>query len=323
MLPDDPIDLTVDPRDLLLQVIKDEWLPKEQESILFLFQQFNQYPPHPSHYIQPSNFQSFLHQDELQGFNYHSLLTVAPPALPSIPKAYQDAIKESKHPVLSITLKPYYGDPVRLPAWVFDYWTEIGCAVDIQKQWKVALTWVHGHSVLPMATGLCYQLLLGLSSLSWSQGAAYTCDITPLLSDSPVESYLSSFHIDHVITQARAQYEKDHTTNHHIFTTVDNFNGMIHFYSNIHAKKEGYLWDALKVIENRIILGEIDSLGGVMHLPLHWVSVVINFQQQQIFYGDSLGQKIPSREHCALEHWIRHLVGQSTMLPTHDKITLH
>ena len=326
MPPNDLIDLTVDHRDLLPQAIIDEWLPNEDESVLFLFQEFNQYPPHPSHYILPSNLQSVLHQDGIQSFNYQSLLTIGPPALPSIPKAYQDAIKRSQHPIHSVTLRPYYGDPVRLPAWVFDYWVEIGRAADIRKQWKVALTWVSGYSTLPVATGLCYQLLLGFSSLSWSHSAAYTGDITPLLSSSPVESYLSSFHIDYVIAQIKAQHGKTYgasITNRHIFATVDNFNAIICFYGNLCAKKEGYLWDALMVIENRIIMGEVDSLGGVMHLPLHWVSVVVNFQQQQILYGDSLGQKIPRREHRALEHWIKHLSGRSTTLPTSDKITLH
>ena len=278
------------------QVIIDEWLPNEDESVLFLFQEFNQYPLHPSHYILPSNLQSVLHQDGIQSFNYQSLLTIGPPVLPSIPKVYQNAIKKSQYPIHSVTLRPYYGDPVRLPAWVFDYWVEIGHAVDIRKQWKVALIWVSGYSTLPMAMGLYYQLLLGFSSLSWLHSAAYTGDITPLLSSSPVESHLSSFHIDYVIAQIKAQHGKTYGASiidHHIFVIVNNFNTIIHFYGNICAKKEGYLWDALMVIENRIIMGNVDSLGDVMDLPLHWVSVVVNFQQQQILYGDSLGRKIP------------------------------
>ena len=142
--------------------------------------------------------------------------------------------------------------------------------------------------------------MLGFSSLSWLHSTVYTGDITPLLSSSPVESYLSSLHIDYVIVQIKAQHGKTYgasITNHHIFATVNNFNAIICFYGNLCAKKEGYLWDALIVTENRIIMGEVDSLSGVMHLPLHWVSIVINFQQQQILYGDSLGQKIPRREH--------------------------
>jgi len=44
------------------------------------------------------------------------------------------------------------------------------------------------------------------------------------------------------------------------------------------------------VVENKIIKGEIDSFGGAMYLPLHWVSVVIDFQQLKVLYGNSLGQ---------------------------------
>ena len=31
------------------------------------------------------------------------------------------------------------------------------------------------------------------------------------------------------------------------------------------------MWNTLMAIENKIVAGEVDSLGGVMHLPLHWV----------------------------------------------------
>lgn len=127
MLSDDPIDLTVDPRDLLLWVIIDE-------SILFLFQQFDCYPPCPSHYILPPNLQSTLHYDPVQEFNYRSLLKASPPALQFFSKTYQDTLKKSKHPILSVTLQSYHGDPIRLPAWIFEYWVEIEHAVDTQKQ---------------------------------------------------------------------------------------------------------------------------------------------------------------------------------------------
>ena len=280
MSSDDLIDLTVDSRNLFPQVIVDEWLPNEEESILFLFQQFQRYPPHPSHYILPSNLQPLLHQDEVQGFDYQVLLKIGPPALPSISKAYQDAIKKSKFPIHSVTLKPFPGDPITLPTWVFDYWREIKRAVDTRKRWKVALTWVSNHSTSPSATPLCYRLLLGLSSFSWSHGATYSCDITPLLSDSCAESYLSSFHIDYTIGRMRTQYEEHYgsnATNRYIFATVDHFNSITRFYRSVHAKKEGSMWNTLMAIENKIVTGEVDSLGGVMHLPLHWVSVVINF----------------------------------------------
>jgi hypothetical protein len=325
MLSDDPIDLTVDPQDLLPRAIVDQWLPGEDKSILYLFQQFDQYPPHPSHYILPSDIWSVLHQGTIDNFEYRSLLEVAPPALSSISKAYQDAIKKSKHPILSVTLQPHHGNPIRLPAWVFEYWVEIRRVVDTRRQWKAALTWVQKYSALPSARDLCYSLLLGLSSFSWSRGAAYSHDITALLSDTPIECYLSSFHIDHMVGQMETQHGAQlgpHHPNNHIFATVDLLRAIVNFYGAVYAKKEGHLWDSLMKIENKIIMGEVDSLGGIMHLPLHWVSVVVNFQQLQILYGDSLGQQMPKHERKAFERWIGHLVNRSSKIPTHGKITL-
>ena len=291
MQQDNPIDLTVDPRDLLPQIIKDELLPSEEGSVLYLFQTFNHYPPHLYQYILPSNFQSALHQDDVQDFNYKTLLTIGPPSS-TILRAYQDGIKESPHPIYSITLRPCYSDPVRMPAWALVYWTEIGHVVCFQNQWKTALAWVQKQSVSPTAKELCNLILLGLSSISWSCISSYTCDIIPLFADSSRESYLTSFHIDHIVSQTKVQYEKIHgsdITSHHIFATVDHFNAITQFYGGVHARKQGSVWDNLLVIENSVIMGEVDSLGGVMHLPEHWVSAVIDFQQQQILYGDSLG----------------------------------
>ena len=324
MLSDDPIDLTVDPRDLLPRVIIDEWLPSEDESILFLFQQFDRYPPCPSNYIPPPNLQSTLHHNPVQAFDYGSLLKVSPPALQSFSKTYQDALKKSKYPILSVTLQPYHGDPIRLPAWIFGYWVEIRRVIDTRKQWKVALTWVQKYSALPSAGELCYNLLLGLSSFSWSRGAAYTRDITSLLSNTPGEAYLSSFHIDHMIVQNKTQYEAQLGPGHTsrcIFATVDLLGAITHFYGATYVKKEGHLWNTLMEVENKIITGEVDSFSGVMHLPLHWVSIVINFQQLQILYGDSLGQKMPKHERCAYERWIGHLITRSSRTSTQSEIT--
>lgn len=40
MPPSDPIDLTEEARDFLPKTVVDEWLPNEQKSVLFLFQEF-------------------------------------------------------------------------------------------------------------------------------------------------------------------------------------------------------------------------------------------------------------------------------------------
>ena len=139
------------------------------------------------------------------------------------------------------------------------------------------------------------------------------------------ESFLSSLHIDHMIGQTKAQHEAKYGQDHnncHIFATVDHLNAIIEFYGPTHKKKEGYLWNALMTIENRIVTGEVDSFGGVMHLPLHWVFIVIDFQKLKILYGDSLGHQMPKHKYQAGEQWISHLVKQSKKLAVGGGIDL-
>ena len=69
-------------------------------------------------------------------------------------------------------------------------------------------------------------------------------------------------------TQYQAQLGPNHT-NRHIFATVDLLGAITRFYGAVHSKKEGHLWDNLRVIENKIITGEVDSFGGIIHFPLH------------------------------------------------------
>ena len=312
------IDLTVDPRGLLPPVVVQGWLPNEEQSILFLFQ-FDRYPPRPSHYIHPSNFQSVLHQEAVFPFEFdlQSLLSIAPPVLPSIPQAYEVAMKRSPHPILSVTLQPHHGNPVTLPHWIFTYWTEIQRALDTRRRWKVALEWIKKNTALPAAAELRSQLLLALSSFSWSRGASYTADIVPLFSSTSKEAYLNTFHLDHMILWMRDQcQEKDRpNVTRHIFTSVDQFNTMMSFYSRVSMKKEGAFWNTLMGIENKVIQGEVDSVCGIINLREdHWVSVVINFQQCKILYGDSFYQPMPTRQREACKRWVKHLIKRSTHL---------
>ena len=107
-----------------------------------------------------------------------------------------------------------------------------------------------------------------------------------------------------MIGRTEAEYQENFgpdLANRHFFATVDHFNAIIKFYGPECSEKEGYLWELLDAAEEKIVTGEVDEFCGVMHLPLHWVSVVINFQQLKILYGDSLGGQLPEPELQALE----------------------
>ena len=77
------------------------------------------------------------------------------------------------------------------------------------------------------------------------------------------------------------------------------------------------------MVENRIIQGEIDSVGGVFHLPLHWVSIIFNIQEWSILYGDSLGEPLPKSVRLAFTKWIQHLKHRSKQNMDDNPVPIH
>ena len=97
------------------------------------------------------------------------------------------------------------------------------------------------------------------------------------------------------------------------------------FYGSQHTptKTGNYFWKCQEEIESKIVKGEVDSIRGVYHLPLHWVSVVFDFQQECILYGDSIGQPIPNPEHKAFTRWIKCLYQRSGRSIDNNPIPVH
>jgi hypothetical protein len=314
-----PIDLTEDLEDQLPPDVICDWLPIREKSVFHLFT-FNQYPSNKIAYSMPPDFASVLHEEVIMDFDYTTLPQLCPPVDPSVTKAYQAAIKSTKHQVHSITLVPHpgLGNPVTLPTWIFDYWREIELAASYRKQWKTALVWLQLHSGSPAAVDHCQKVLMALSFFPWSGNNASITDITSLLSECPPHSYLNSFHIDHIIGRISDQHQNLRGTKVskcHIITTVDILATITTFYGSRRTptKAGNSLWGHLMRIENQIIEGKVDSVGGVYYLPLHWVSVVFNIQEGCILYGDSLGQPLPKLEHHAFTQWIQHLRRRSNL----------
>ena len=308
------IDLT---EDHLPSDIWRSWLPIQGRSVFHLFE-FNQYPAGSTHYLTPSDLTPMLHEADIPDFSHTTLIQLGPPLDPSVSKAYQDAIRSAQHLVNSVTLTPsaVHGEPVRVPVWIFDYWREMELATSYQVQWRAAMVWLESYSESPVTSGCCQKLLMALSFFPWSGNNASVRNITSLLSGTPPQSYLSDFHIDHVINQISNQHQDLYgpkISERHIITTVDILGSITTFYGSRCAppKAGNLLWERLAEIENQIVQGEVDSVGGVYHLPLHWVPVVFDFQQGYLLYGDSLCQQIPKPEHKAFTHWITLLFQRS------------
>ena len=156
----------------------------------FLSNSTNILPTHPTTSYPPAFSHSYINMQS-KHLNTNPSRS-HPPALPSIFKAYQDAIKQSKYLIQLVTLRLYHRSTITLPVSNFDYWKEIGHTVDT-----------------PLATEFCQRLLLGLSSFSWSHCVSQTCDIVPLFSNTSKGLHVTSFHLNHMTTQMKTQYQKN------------------------------------------------------------------------------------------------------------------
>jgi hypothetical protein len=311
------LDLTEDTEALLPSQLLNDWLPIRGKSVFHLFS-FNKYPSTNTNFTIPSDFGPVLHEDVIMDFNFDNLLQLGPPVNSSATKAYHAAIKSAKHKVHSVTLTPHsgLGNPVTLPTWIFGYWRELELAVSYREQWKAALLWLQSYSGSPATAGDCQNILMALSFFPWSGNNVSIQDITSLLSECPPHSYLSSFHIDYVIGKIsgmRQDLRGPEFSRRHIITTVDILGTISLFYGSRRTptKAGNSLWECLMRIENQIIEGKVDSVGGVYYLPLHWVSVIFNIQEGCILYGDSLGQPLPKQELHGFTQWIKHLRRRS------------
>jgi len=64
-------------------------------------------------------------------------------------------------------------------------------------------------------------------------------------------------------------------------------------------------------IEDRITNGDVTSVAGVLHLPGHWTSLVIEFVPPKIFYGDSVGNPMPPSKARIFWQWMSHMIHES------------
>jgi hypothetical protein len=288
------------------------------------------YPVNKLEYVIPPDFTLVLHEDSILGFSYPTLPQLSLPINTSLPETYQAAAKLAKHPVHSVTLMPQsgLGDPITLPIWVFNYWREIRLAMLYRSQWKAALVWLQSYSGFSETTDYSQKVLMALSFFPWSGNNASVKDITSLLAEDSSESYLSSYHIDHMIERISASYRNlygPEVSKRHIMTTVDILEAITKFYGSqrMPTKAGNALWEKLMVIENQIIQGGVDSVSGVYYLPLHWVSVIFDIQMGCIHYGDSAGGSLRKLEHQAFTKWIQHLKRRSGYNINKDQIPVH
>jgi hypothetical protein len=231
--------------------------------------------------------------------------------LPQLSDSYKNAIKAASLPILSFTLVPTSGYPVRLPIWVLDYWREINRAMDYRRSWKSALDWLKGIYGPESMVEICDQVMAGLSYFPWNGGNCSVCGMVSLLTNS----YLSDFHIDYTLTKISHHHRNHHgvkVSDRHVFLTVFDLDSIAAAYlGGIRNARAVDKRIQLLEVENKIISGQVDSVAGVLHLVNHWTSLVITFKPPRIYYGDSIGNSMPPNKASSFRRWVCHMLDRS------------
>lgn len=300
------IDLTIDYP--LPNNIKQDWIPLDGRSVPHLFQ-FTRYPPQDKLYYDYPDLGHLLHEERVADFEPHTLLQLGPP--PSkLSDHYKAAIRKTPLPIHSFTLVPTSGHPVKLPIWALDYWREIKRSMGYRHEWKRVLEWLRMVSGLELMGEICDRVMSGLSCFPWNGSNCSVHDMMLLLT----ESYLSDFHTDYALTKIFLHHH-DHygveISKHHTFLTRIDIHSITKAYKGSTTGGAAKKYKQLLDIENRIISGTIDSVGGVLHLPDHWTSLVIMFKPPKMLYGDSLGNSMPPKKASRFRRWICHMLSRS------------
>ena len=158
----------------------------------------------------------------------------------------------------------------------------------------IILIWLRGISRSKAMTEICDQVIAGLLCFPWNRANCSVHDIVSLLSDS----WLSDFHINYVLTKISHHYCNHYgveATNNYVLLPVFNIGSIVLAYrGSVHHEHTADKGKHLLNVENSIILGHINNVAGVLHLHNHWTSLAITFKLPRIFYGDSLGNSMPS-----------------------------
>ena len=178
-------------------------------------------------------------------------------------------------------------------------------------------------SMSPSMVEICGHVMVGLACFPWNGGNFSVHDMVILLT----EAYLTNFHINYMLKKIHDYYCSHYgveVSNRYAFLTVYDLKSIAEAYEHGMCGAHGTnKRKQLLKIENRIICGDIDGAAGVLHLPSHWVSLIITFRPPKILYGDSLRNPMPPKKASAFWHWISHILSWSGCEIQWSKISIH
>ncbi|KAF8173667.1 hypothetical protein BJ912DRAFT_806088, partial [Pholiota molesta] len=169
---------------------------------------------------------------------------------------------------------------------------------------------------------LVYQILDGLSTMEWSNRlkgfSSNATESLTILTAYTSNAWFKDEHANQMIELLQKQLTRARDSSTEIASTW--------MYETISKgfEKDEYLtgknYQTCRHLAHRLNTGIVDRLGLLINLDRsHWVSVVVDFRQCRIHYGDPMANQIPSAVLNTLTWWTRLHTGKQftyALLPT-------
>jgi hypothetical protein len=199
----------------------------------------------------------------------------------------------------------------RYPLWLASFWIQLSSTQKIQKKWKTAIRNLKVRmNQYPQNIPL-QQAFNSLSHIPWTgqlQGFQDTIELEKL-SIYFTEEWLTD---DHELVMLSA-LKDDLLATGKDDSFIENTAFML-LLGNAYRDQQAYTtkqcYDWLHQRGDELAIGEKRYLSTIANQDgVHWVAIILDFDQQQILYGDSYGNHISADHHTIINWWTEHHVG--------------
>lgn len=202
-------------------------------------------------------------------------------------------------------------DSQRYPLWLASFWFQLSAMRKIQKKWITAIRNLELQMNQDPESIPLRRAFNALSHIPWTgqlQGFHDTIELEKL-STYFTQEWLSDDHelvmLSALKDDLRAAGKED--------SFIENTSFML-LLGNAYKDQQKYTtercYEWLRHRGDELAIGEKRYLSTIANQDgVHWVAIILDFDQQRILYGDPFGNRISAEHHTIINWWTEHHVG--------------
>lgn len=223
-------------------------------------------------------------------------------------------LKTHHRSILPFHLPSQLKSPVALPVWVISYWAEAYRMKDIQRKWKRSLEWVEERTKNSKSgRQLRDRVVNSLACLRWT-GQIFTSsrasgEVIETLATYLSDDWLHGYHLDQMISvlkmRINSQSDLGSWSSRHILVDITFGHYLVDAFAHQATYETDRRYVLLRAIEANVVAQVTDTVSGIFWINQnHYTYYSLDFDSQQIGYGDSLCSDIPQTQSEAAGWWM-------------------